>query len=189
MKSKLLIAISALSVILALPLLAQGQGGGGGQWSGGTGSFDMEAMQKRWVERAVEESDTDDDGELSKEEFLSMATNERYSYWFEEADSEEESEDEEAESAEVDEDAADEGEGDDGEEESEEDALVKLHEAKFDEADADDDGNVTVDELIATIDFEAAMENMRERFQRGGGGQQQGGQGGGNWQRPGGGSP
>lgn len=181
MKSKLLLAVAALTLLFGLPLLAQG---GGGQWSGQAGGFDMEEMQQRWVERAVGDVDTDDDGELSKEEFLSLAVHERYSYWFEEDDGEDESEDEEAGSAEADDGDSEDSEATDGEE-SEEDALTKLHEAKFEEADADDDGNVTVDELIAAIDFEAAMERMRDRFQRGGGGQRgQGGQGGGNWQRP-----
>lgn len=188
MKSKLLIAVSALSLILALPLLAQGQGGG--QWGGGQGgSFNMEDMYKRMVERAVSETDTDDDGELSKEEFLELAKNERYSIWFEEDEEEaedEESSDDEAESEEADEATADESE--EGEEESDEDALTKLHEAKFAEFDADDDGNVTVDELNDSIDFEAVMEKMRDRWQQGGGNRQRG-QGGGNWQRPGGGSP
>ena len=182
MKSKLLIAILALPVILALPLLAQGQGGGGGggQWSGGTGGFDMEAMQKGMIDRAIEAIDTDDDGEISKEEFLVLASHERYSYLFEEADAEEESEDEDSESDEADEADDAESEGDD-EEESDEEVLTKMHEAKFAEADADDDGNLTADELVDSIDFEAAFERMRSR--RGGG------QGGGNWQRPGGGSP
>lgn len=187
MKSKLLIVISAFSVLLALPLLAQGQGGG--QWGGGqAGSIDMEEMQKQWVERAVEASDTDDDGELSKEEFLEMAKNERYSAWFEEdeAEDEESGDGDEADSAENEEGSADESE--DGEAESEEDALTKLHEAKFAEIDADDDGNITSDELNDSIDFEAVMERMRDRWQQGGGNRQRG-QGGGGFQRPGGGGP
>ncbi|MXZ44282.1 MAG: hypothetical protein F4Z01_04795 [Gammaproteobacteria bacterium] len=188
MKSKLLMAVSALSLVLALPLLAQGQGGG--QWGGGQGgSVDMSQWQKQWVERAVGDTDKDDDGELSKEEFLEMAANERYSTWFEEDESEdEESEDEEAESEEADEATTDESE--EGEEESEEDAHTKMLEAKFAEMDADDDGNLTVDELYDSIDFEAVRERMMERWQQGGGNRQRGqGQGGGNWQRPGGGSP
>lgn len=182
MKSKLLIAISALSLIFALPLFAQGQGGG--QWGGGqggagrAGGFDMEEMQKQMMERAVEAMDTDDDGELSKEEFLTLASNERYSYMFEEDDAEEEESDEgDSEAASEEEATADESEG---EEESDEDSMAKLHETMFAEADADDDGNLTVDELIESIDFEAAFERMRNRRQSGGGG---------NWQRPGGGSP
>ena len=181
MKSKLLIAVSATSLIFALPSLAQGQGGG--QWGGGQGgNFDMSAMQERMVERAVESNDTDDDGELSKEEFLELASHEWYSIWFEEADTdEEESDDEETEATEEEEATTDESEG---EEESDDDALTKLHEAKFEEFDADDDGKVTVTELMDSIDFEAVWERARERRQQGGGGQ-----GGGNWQRPGGGSP
>ena len=184
MKSKLLIAFSAFTAILALPLLAQGQGGG--QWGGGqSGNFDMEAVQKQMLERAVEANDTDDDGELSKEEFLEMASNERYSAWFEEDDAdEEESSDDEGEASESEEATTDDSE--EGDEESEEDALAKFHEAKFGEIDADDDGNVTIDELDDSIDFEAVWERMSERWQQGGG-NRQGGQGGGNWQRPGGG--
>lgn len=187
MKSKLLIVISALSVLLALPLLAQGQGGG--QWGGGqAGSFDMEEWQKRAMDRAVEDSDSDDDGKLSKEEFLEMAQNERYSTWFEEdeAEDEEAGDDDEAEADEKEEATADESE--EGEEESEEDALTKFLEAKFAEIDADDDGNVTADELNDSIDFEAVMQRMRDRWQQGGGNRQRG-QGGGGFQRPGGGSP
>ena len=138
-----------------------------------------------WSKGAIESTDTDDDGELSKEEFLEMASNERYSVWFEEDDAEdEESSDDESETTESDEATAD--ESDEGDEESEEDALAKLHEAKFGEIDADDDGNITFDELNDSIDFEAIMERSRERWRQGGG-NRQGGQGGGNWQRPGGG--
>lgn len=189
MKSKLLVAISALSVIIALPLLAQGQGGG--QWGGGQGgSWNAEDMQKRMVERAVEAMDTDDDGELSKEEFLELAANERYSGWFEEADAEDEEEsgDDDAEANEEEEASADESE--EGDEEGDEDALTKLHEAKFAELDADDDGNVSTEELTDGVDFDAYFERMQERWQQGGGNRQRGGgQGGGGFQRPGGGSP
>ena len=178
--SRLLIAVSAFFLVLGLPLFAQGQGGG--QWSGQAGSFDMSAMQTRMVERAVQDNDTDDDSELSKEEFLKMAANERYSMWFEEDDAEDEESDEEAESDEADE--ATEEDSEEGDE-TDEDALAKLHEAKFAEIDADDDGNITAAELESAIDFEALMERMRDRWQQGGGGQR--GQGGGNWQRPGGG--
>ena len=179
MKNKLLVAISALSVIIALPLLAQGQGGG--QWGGGQGgSWNTEDMQTRMVERAVEAMDTDDDGELSKEEFLELAANERYSGWFEEVDAEDEEEasDDDAEANEEEE--ATTNEAEEGDEEGDEDALTKLHEAKFAEFDADEDGNVTVAELIDAIDFEAYFERMRERWQQGGGNRQRGGgQGGG----------
>ncbi len=178
--SRILIAISAFFLVLGLPIFAQGQGGG--QWTGQAGSFDMSAMQERMVDRAVESNDTDDDGELSKEEFLELASNEWYSSWFEETESaDEESEDEDAEASEEDEATNDEAEG---EEESDEDALAKHHEAKFEEIDADDDGKVTAKELMDSIDFEAVMERARERRGQGGG---QRGQGGGNWQRPGGG--
>lgn len=187
MKSKLLIACSALSLVFALPLLAQGQGGGQGGWGQG-GSMDPSEWQKRWVERAVGDTDTDDDGELSKEEFLELAANERYATWFEEEESEDEesSDDEEEESEEADEANSDESE--EGEEESDEDAHTKMLEAKFAEMDADDDGNLTVDEIFDGVDFEAVQERMMERWQQGGGNRQRG-QGGGNWQRPGGGSP
>ena len=188
MKSKLLVAISALSLIFALPLFAQGQGGG--QWGGGQGgSFNAEDMQKRMVERAVEAMDTDDDGELSKEEFLEMASNERYSTWFEaaEAEDEDESGDDDAEANEEEEATADDSEESD--EESDGDDLTKLHEAKFAELDADDDGNVTVTEMTDGIDFEAVFERMREQWQQGGGNWQRGGQGGQGGGRPGGGAP
>ncbi len=188
MKSKLLVAVSAVSVVLALPLLAQGQGGG--QWGGGQGgNWDMDAMKTRMVDGAIETLDTDDDGELSKEEFVEMATNERYSSWFEATDdeNEEESDDEDAEATEEEEATADESE--EGDDESEEDALKKLYEAKFAEVDADDDGSVTSEELTEAFDVDAYMERARERWQQGGGNRQRGGQGGGNWQRPGGGSP
>ncbi|MXZ56484.1 MAG: hypothetical protein F4077_06080 [Gammaproteobacteria bacterium] len=193
MKSKLLIAISALSLIFVLPLLAQGQGGGG--WGGGQGggNRDPESWKPRMVDRAMETMDTDDDGELSKEEFMEFATNERYSSWFAEddAEDEEESDDEDAEASEAEEEeaTADESAEDD---ESEEDALKKLYDAKFAEVDADDDGSITSEELTEAFDVEAYMERMRDRMQQGGGNWQrgQGGQGGGgNWQRPGGGSP
>ena len=182
MMSKLMIAISAFFLVFSLSVFAQGQGGG--QRSGQAGSFDMSAMQESMVDRAVESNDTDDDGELSKEEFLELASNEWYSAWFEETESDdEESEEEDAEASEEDEATADESEGD---EESDEEALAKFHEAKFEEIDADDDGKVTSKELLDAIDFEAVMERFRERRGQGGG---QRGQGGGNWQRPGGGSP
>lgn len=189
MKSKLLIAISALSLIITLPLLAQGQGGG--QWGGGQGgNWDMEAAKPRMVDRAIETMDADDDGELSKEEFLEFAKNERYSAWFAEddAEDEEESGDEDAEATEEEEATADESEEGD-EEESEEDALVKFYDAKFAEVDADDDGSITAEELTEAFDVEAYMERVRERMQQGGGNWQRGQGGGGNWQRPGGGSP
>lgn len=188
MKSKLLVASSAVSVVLALPLLAQGQGGG--QWGGGQGgNWDTEAMKTRMIDRAIETLDTDDDGELSKEEFVEMATNERYSSWFveDDAEDEEESGDEDAEANEEEEATAEESE--EGDEESAEDALKKLYEAKFSEVDADSDESITAEELTEAFDVDAYMERARERWQQGGGNRQRGGQGGGNWQRPGGGSP
>ena len=143
------------------------------------------------IDRAIEALDTDDDGELSKEEFVEMATNERYSSWFaeEEAEDEEESGDEEAEATE--EETADE-ESDEGDEKSEEDLLKELYDAKFAEVDADDDDSITAEELTEAFDMDAYMERMQDRMREGGGNWQrgQGGQGGGgNWQRPGGGSP
>ena len=194
MKSKLLVAVSAFAVVFAFPLLAQGQGGG--QWGGGQGggNWDPESWKPRMIDRAMETMDTDDDGELSKEEFMEFATNERYSSWFAEDDAEdaEESGDEDAEASEADEEEAtadESAEGDD--DESEEDALKKLYDAKFAEVDADDDGSITSEELTEAFDAEAYMERMQDRWQQGGGNRQRGqGQGGGgNWQRPGGGSP
>lgn len=193
MKSKLLIAISALSLIFALPLLAQGQGGGGLGGGQGGGDWDTEAWKTRMIDRAFEALDTDDDGELSKEEFVEMATNERYSSWFveDDAEDEEESGDEDAEGSEAEEEAtADESE--EGDEESDEDALKKLYDAKFAEVDADEDGSVTTEELSDAFDIDAYMERMQDRMRQGGGNWQQrgqGGQGGQGGGRPGGGSP
>ncbi|MYD45864.1 MAG: hypothetical protein F4W92_05885 [Gammaproteobacteria bacterium] len=190
MKSKLLVAISALSVVIALPLLAQGQGGG--QWGGQGGNWDPEAAKTRMVEGAVEALDTDDDGELSKEEFVEMATNERYSGWFAEADAEDEEEsgDDDAEANEEETATADD-ESEEGDDESEEDALKKLYEAKFAEVDADEDESITVDELTEAFDMDAYWERRRAQWQEGGGNWQrgQGGQGGRGGGRPGGGSP
>ncbi len=156
------------SLAITVSGLAQ-TGGQGGQWGGGqggqwSGEFDMEAIKERMAERLMNQHDSDSDGELTMDEYTSMWSD--LQRWFPEDEEDEAADGESEGEATTAESAESESEDGDAEEMSEEEMLEQRQEEMFAETDADDDGVLTLEELVASfpeIDFQAMGERRRNQ--------------------------